>query len=629
MLEPQDRRLLLDALRPPAGYTLETAIGTTFSLDLVALLTVPLAFTLFDWEDEEGRPMADPLALLEAVRRHADHVAIFCQAGKTYIPRHDQRLYAYLESSVVDVKAPRANRSVHPKLWALSFHAPDAPTRVRVLCASRNLTFDRSWDTLLVLDGEVQPRRTAFERNLPLTAFLSALPDLAVQPAGDRIRVLVNRIQAEVGRTKFAPPPPFEDLRFLPLGLQQTGDDWPFEPPPQRLLVVSPFVGPGCLLRLVDSNRNDVLVARGEELAKIGPEILGRFGSVHVLLDGATAEALDEPAELRINGAAPSGTETTPAPGGSADPPLVGLHAKLYVADDGPNARVWTGSANAGNAAFDGNVEFLVELRGKKSQCGIESILNPESGAGFGTMLQDYPADSPPEAVDPVAERIEDLLTEAQSALASTGLRACVNPDGSAFFISLSVPTTTLPPGVAVRCWPITLQESAAIGIGTDTTVAEFGRHSFEALTTFFAFHLQASEAETERSRRFVLNLPMDGAPSDRRERLLRSFLHNRAQVLRLLLLMLADEGADALGTLLATRGLVPEYTGQPATAGPMTALLEPLMRTLARRPAKLLEIAQVVDELARSDDGRQLLPDGFEAIWEPISKARKEVEGW
>jgi len=78
VLEPQDRRLLLDALRPPAGYTLETAIGTTFSLDLLALLTVPLAFTLFDWEDEEGRPMADPLALLEAVRRHADHVAIFC-----------------------------------------------------------------------------------------------------------------------------------------------------------------------------------------------------------------------------------------------------------------------------------------------------------------------------------------------------------------------------------------------------------------------------------------------------------------------------------------------------------------------------------------------------------------------
>jgi hypothetical protein len=252
VLEPTDRRLLLDALRPPAGYTLEAAIGTTFSLDLLALLTVPLAFALFDWEDEQGRPMADPLALLEAVRRHADRMAIFCQAGKTYIPRHDQRLYAYLEPSVVDVKAPRANRAFHPKLWALSFHAPDAPTLVRVLCASRNITFDRSWDTLLVLEGEVQPRQHAFERILPLTTFLSALPDLAVQPAGDQIRVLVNQMQAEVGRTEFAPPPPFNDLRFIPLGLQQSGDEWPFVPRPQRLLVVSPFVGPGCLMRLVN-----------------------------------------------------------------------------------------------------------------------------------------------------------------------------------------------------------------------------------------------------------------------------------------------------------------------------------------------------------------------------------------
>ncbi len=37
---------------------------TTFTLDLVALLTAPLAFTMFDWQDADGRPQADPLALL-------------------------------------------------------------------------------------------------------------------------------------------------------------------------------------------------------------------------------------------------------------------------------------------------------------------------------------------------------------------------------------------------------------------------------------------------------------------------------------------------------------------------------------------------------------------------------------
>ena len=83
MLEVRHRTLLLESLRPPVGYRLEAAIGTSYTLDLMALLCVPLAFTWFDWEDEEGRPSADPLALLEALRRHARRIHVFCQAGMT------------------------------------------------------------------------------------------------------------------------------------------------------------------------------------------------------------------------------------------------------------------------------------------------------------------------------------------------------------------------------------------------------------------------------------------------------------------------------------------------------------------------------------------------------------------
>lgn len=66
MLEPQERRLLLDSLRPPLGYELDRAVGTTFTLDLVTLLTAPLAFTLFELEQRDGRPSAEPLAMLKA-----------------------------------------------------------------------------------------------------------------------------------------------------------------------------------------------------------------------------------------------------------------------------------------------------------------------------------------------------------------------------------------------------------------------------------------------------------------------------------------------------------------------------------------------------------------------------------
>src|SRR5438105_2084907 len=106
MLGPRERSLLLESLRPPNGYRFDRAIGTSYSLDLLALLTTPLAFTFFDWEDDNGRPSANPLALLEAVRRHADKIAIFCQRGAIKVPRPAQLLNAWIERSVVEVEAP-------------------------------------------------------------------------------------------------------------------------------------------------------------------------------------------------------------------------------------------------------------------------------------------------------------------------------------------------------------------------------------------------------------------------------------------------------------------------------------------------------------------------------------------
>ena len=76
MLAPKDRTLLLESLRPPPGFHLDAAVSTTYSLDLMALLVAPLAFTFFDWEGGDGQPTKDPNALLEALRRHVDRIQI-------------------------------------------------------------------------------------------------------------------------------------------------------------------------------------------------------------------------------------------------------------------------------------------------------------------------------------------------------------------------------------------------------------------------------------------------------------------------------------------------------------------------------------------------------------------------
>src|SRR5256885_8111105 len=116
MLEPRERQHLMETLRPPPGYELDRAVGTTYSLDLLALLTAPLAFTIFEWEGVDGGPGPDPLALLETMRRYAGRVNVFCQAGRISVPKNRQLLFSYLENSVFEVSTRKPNGSFHPKV---------------------------------------------------------------------------------------------------------------------------------------------------------------------------------------------------------------------------------------------------------------------------------------------------------------------------------------------------------------------------------------------------------------------------------------------------------------------------------------------------------------------------------
>ena len=103
MLAPTERSLLLDHFRPPDGYRFDSAIGTTYSLDLVALMMVPLAFTFLDIETAAGEPVDGamaPLAMLEALRRHDSTVTLFCHAGGIAVPARHRPLCTYLEDSV-------------------------------------------------------------------------------------------------------------------------------------------------------------------------------------------------------------------------------------------------------------------------------------------------------------------------------------------------------------------------------------------------------------------------------------------------------------------------------------------------------------------------------------------------
>ncbi|MCL4466059.1 MAG: phospholipase D family protein [Chloroflexi bacterium] len=614
MLKPDDRRLLLEALRPPVGYSLDCAVATTYSLDLLALLSAPLAFTFFDAEDAEGRPLANPLALLDAVRRYAGRIHIFCQAGQIKVPGRSQLLYSYLEDSVFEVNAPSPHGVFHPKVWALRFVAPESPVLYRLLCLSRNLTFDRSWDTALVLEGTLVERKNAHGSNHPLGNFFAVLPRLLRRPLPARVLADVDKVQRELRRVQFELPPGYNELSFFPLGIPGA-PRWPFEGRIDRMLVISPFLADGCLARLTRSGVGHILVTRPESAETLSGKSLNAFQKVYSL-----AEASEEE----------SGSEDDEVPGQA---PPSGLHAKLYVADAGWDARIWTGSANATDAAFRHNVEFLVGLQGKKSQCGVEATLglNERTGATlFGLLEEIRPLDS--SAVpDPVQERLDEMLRLTQRVIAQAEMIARVvpaaRPDEYCLDLTLQENTSvpSLPVGVAGRCWPITLREEQSVALGCMVpTIASFASISCEAITSFFAWELSTSaEGRTARVR-FVRNLPLQGEPSQRGERILRAILHDRSQTARYLFLLLAGQdtgrpAGEGIDHIIGRSGL------ESGSVGTLPALFEALVRALYEEPARIDEVARVVEDLKGSEDS-SLLPEGFEEIWLPIAEARRRL---
>lgn len=96
MLNPNNDRLDYgQVLAPPDKYRLDFAIGTTYSLDLDALVGACIALGLS--EETDSDLMKNPICLLEALRTTGDKVALFCEGGQIHTPNSVTPLYILLD----------------------------------------------------------------------------------------------------------------------------------------------------------------------------------------------------------------------------------------------------------------------------------------------------------------------------------------------------------------------------------------------------------------------------------------------------------------------------------------------------------------------------------------------------
>ena len=346
MLAPDNRALLLDALRPPAGHHLDHAVATTFTLDLETALMVPLAFAGFQFDEQP-----DHIEIMESLRGMSERFDVFHQAGAINSSTWPSDLLALLEDVVHGVRQPRPGHIFHPKVWVLRFRDPSGQPHFRLLVLSRNLTNDRSWDTLLWLDGQVGEQRK--ESNAPLTRFIDALSGLTVTRLPPVRRTRLAALAEELRRVNWERPDGVREVRFHPIGLP---DSPPFPVEEHfsgyRKLAVSPYVRDEAIGRLlrVRAGEKAVLVSRGGEIATL------REDSIEHL----EVYELDPTASL-------SGDEEE-----NADKAiLTHLHAKIFAVERARLAHLFVGSANATDAGFGGgNIEFLCELVGPVARYG-------------------------------------------------------------------------------------------------------------------------------------------------------------------------------------------------------------------------------------------------------------------
>ncbi len=600
MLAPETRVLLTDALQPPAGQRVDVAVATTYSLDLTALLLAPMTFALHD--DDIGDVEAiDPIKLLEAVRRHAEHTTVFVQAGAIAVPGTYRRILTFAEECVREVTAPRPDRLFHPKIWALRFTGTTGNTSHRLVCLSRNLTFDRSWDTVLVLDEHDGSSDDAHIATTPLVRFLDELPTLTTRPLSDSRAKQLRSLQATLAEVTLAAPAGFTAAELLPLGFEWS-DPFPL-PTSTRSVVVSPFLDVTTARRVAASSPTPLLVSRLETLDRIGAEPLAR-SQLFVLQRAAEREVgadLDEP---------------TPAPRLNSVPE--GLHAKTFIFEQNDTTTVVTGSANATGAGLEGNVEFDVILTGPTASFGLDSFWEGSKEApGFSRLCQ--PHAPPPEGLGAAPD--EQTMWEIEryhALLAASGPVAEVTDLGEdGYGLRLLLADEPSPGTTTVR--PVTLPE-AGWTRNVDEPPLEWHKLGLASITPLFVVSTTAGTGAERSTVAAVLTAELRGDPEQRRRDALADILRSQGDVLRYLAFLLGDpallagNGTDGGGSWLFGDG--------PTGPRHDIVLFEPLVRALADGGSALARIASLHDELAKLPNADELIPDGWDELWTAVWSA-------
>jgi hypothetical protein len=599
MIHPEQRGMLTDALTPPSGFVFDSGVATTYSLDLITLLTLPLHLAWLGSADDNANQL-DPLRIVESLRRTASRLTVYCEKGKMQIPRMASPLLSLMEGMVHQAQAGHGG-AFHPKVWLLKFLDPAGIglPKLRLIVLSRNLTDDRSWDVCVNLDGTAGSKIK--KANRPLHAFLEKIQGLSEKVLTPGRQADMDLLMHDALRCDWELPANFESIHFHVLGLGRRPAQWL----PQHenglwdeLGVVSPFIRGNALKALAALSRKPLfLVSLGEELDQLKAADSLHFPERWVLdAQGDTAEHEDD-----------------------ASASMKGLHAKVYAAKKGWNTHLFLGSANATDAALlrGCNVEFMVELVGRSSKVGLPGQW--VSAVGMGNFLVPYVACQPTETEETLRDK--KRLEELRKGLCNARLHLKCSQQDSSWLLQLLGGDELEHGGATVHAWPLSVKSGAGVlfAPGKHGREVSLGLLQEQELTSFIGFSLRLGKQKLD----FALDLKISGLPETRDLAILRGAVADRAGFTRYLLLLLGNWNSGGGGG----KGSGKTGGSDGGSSKDSVPLFEMLAWAFAHDPERLVHVTKMLDSFRAEADGTQdeIVPADFQLVWQTFEQALNE----
>ena len=598
MLNPnQDRLDYGQVLTPPVGFRLDFAVGTTYSLDLDALVCACIALGLS--EETDSALLNNPICLLEALRNTGDKVALFCEGGQIHLPNNVTPLYILLEKMVFQVSANRRrgiakHPSFHPKFWLLRYANDEKDVMYRVAVLSRNLTFDRSWDVTFCMDGWLTDEAT--DKNAPVCDFLSYLSAYA----GDK-KNAIRKMVRELSYVHFElESKEFYDYDFIPVGIKSAIGEYHnitnyplFNDSFHEVFIMSPFLSNGIIKDF--NNRNPyinhseyVLITRAMSLPKLYSADCANF-EIYTLkdaiVDGESLISEENAAILQQD-----------------------IHAKIYMVRKNSDTDLYLGSLNASHNAISGNVEFMIRLRAKNRYlnlaklteqlfCGAEDeASNPFQRVSLTAAEATEAADDPQSMLDGIVKELARNKPSAQ----------VVNNDDT-FELQVHFGAFESP----YQIWVSPLLSNKTAEFREDVI---FGGLTLTQLSEFYK--ITVSNGENSISR--VLMIPTTGMPEDREKAIISGVINDKHCFYQYIAFLLGDD--HMLSSLESMEVKAPGAAGTTNQSYRLPALYEKMLQTAATNPQKLKEIDYLLK--AVSDDG--VIPEHFEQMYQTFRKVVK-----